>query len=407
MSILREITTTPNDNILDAFSNMRIAPPTFVADGQFTYDLQPLLYEQVVSGSGATITHDATNRAALFTFSSTPTGGSAFLQSYDWHRYQTGRGQEVIISVFNMEAATNVVKFARLGTTSNGYAFEVTSAGKFFKIYSDTASGDLSAEQTDWNIDKLNGFGKSGITLDVSKANILYLDFQALYAGRVRFGFDINGIVYWCHEFDNANVLASPYIQNANLPIQVGMTCTGTATATFRFTCSCVLSRGGQEKVGGYSFVKEGTVTAGNNTRTHLLSIRPKALFNTFPNRTQFVLDGIEMLVTGNSPVLWELCIGDVITGTTTFADVNATYSAVEFNTAGTTSGSPTVVAESGYCPATNTVKGVSERSIPNRFPITLDAAGVARSLGTLTLLVTGIGGTSACRGIMKWRELR
>lgn len=41
------------------------------------------------------------------------------------------------------------------------------------------------------------------------------------------------------------------------------------------------------------------------------------------------------------------------------------------------------------------------------RYPLTLNAAGTARDLGRLTLLVQGIGGTSDTYGQLKWREIR
>lgn len=62
--------------VIDAFGRLRVSAPEYVFDAQLTYDLQPLLYEQVTAQSGATITHDATNRCALMTFASTPTGGA-------------------------------------------------------------------------------------------------------------------------------------------------------------------------------------------------------------------------------------------------------------------------------------------------------------------------------------------
>lgn len=36
-----------------------------------------------------------------------------------------------------------------------------------------------------------------------------------------------------------------------------------------------------------------------------------------------------------------------------------------------------------------------------------LDAAGAVRSLGTLSVIVTGLGGTSACRCNLTWEEVR
>lgn len=76
---------------LDSFGRLLVSNPEYVFDAQLTYDLQPLLYEQITAQSGATVTHDATNRCALMTFASTPTGGQAIMQSYEHFRYEPGR----------------------------------------------------------------------------------------------------------------------------------------------------------------------------------------------------------------------------------------------------------------------------------------------------------------------------
>ena len=46
-------------------------------------------------------------------------------------------------------------------------------------------------------------------------------------------------------------------------------------------------------------------------------------------------------------------------------------------------------------------------RKIGLRYPITLNAAGAARSLGTLSVLATGYTGTAPCRVTINWREVR
>lgn len=40
-----------NSDALDGFSRLPVAQPQTLFDAQFTYDLQPLLYEEVKSGS--------------------------------------------------------------------------------------------------------------------------------------------------------------------------------------------------------------------------------------------------------------------------------------------------------------------------------------------------------------------
>jgi hypothetical protein len=229
-----------------------------------------------------------------------------------------------------------------------------------------------------------------------------------LYVGRVRFGFIIDGRLIVCHEFLNANAFTSTYIETANLPIFVGMVSAGTVTRTIYFNCCSVISNGGVDETVGYEFATPDTsVTAGNSTDTHLISIRPRTTFNSITNRVKFASLEIDLIVTGNTPVHWKLVIGQAFSVAPTYANINATYSAFEYGTGGTLSGSPTLVIDSGYIPASASTKGASNMKITDRYPITLDRAGAVRSLGTLTLLVQGIGATSATRAVLKHKEIR
>lgn len=392
---------------LDAFSRLRVSSPIAAFDAQFTYGLQSLLFERLTNGVGAVIAHDSTNRRANFSFTATTTGGYAYMQSYDWHRYHPGRSQLIFLTgCFNAHTA-NVVKLLGYSDGNNGVEFQSNGTGFQWVLYSTTAVGNQTVAQTAWNLDKLDGTGRSGATLDVADIQICVIDLQALYAGRVRVGFDIGGSVVYCHEFNHANVVSSPYVQTASLPIRAGMRCTGTVTASMNFVCCSVIVEGGQPDDEGCHFTTEGTVTAGSGARTHILSLRPKTTIGGLANRGRFILESVSLLVTGTNPVLWELAIGQGISGTTAFNDVNTTYSAMEYNTLGTISGSPTIVADSGYVSASNQVKVVVSPLMETHYPITLDAAGAVRSLGTISILVTGIGGSSTCRCSLGWVEVR
>lgn len=392
---------------VDAFERLKVASPQQLFDAQFTYNLQPLLFEQITNGTGATITHDATNRNALLTFSSTPTGGQAIMQSYEWLKYQPGRAQEATLTGNFLEHAANCKKFVMYGDGSNGVSFESNGTGFQVTLYSDSGAGDQTVLQANWD-DPLDGTGRSGVTLDVTKGFIFGLDMQALYHGRVRCCLDIDGRLVKFHEFMAANVIADPYIQTANLPIRAGMTCTGTVSTTMKFTCSTVVSSGGQPDEGGFHFSAESStsLSAASGARTHAISLRPKTTFNSIANRTRIVPESIEIVVTGNNPVLVETCYGQALT-TPSFADANATYSAVQVDTAGTLSGSPAIVADKSYAASGASTKVAASFGVPSRYPITLNAAGAVRDLGTLTVLVTGLGGNSACRVSINWKELR
>lgn len=404
----KEVTIGDGPN-LDAFSRLRVSNPLVLFNAQFTYDLSPLTIEQITNGSGATVTHDTTNRCALMTFSSTPTGGKSLMQSYEYLPYQPGRSQLALVTFNMIESVPNVLKFAGYSDGVNGIEFQNNGTDNQFTIYSGTGAGNETVIQSSWNLDPLDGTGPSGITLDISKTQILIIDIQALYAGRVRIGFDIGGKIVYAHEFLHANVETNPYIQTANLPVRCGMTCTNTVSTTMKFICSAVISEGGSEDISvyGYNFEHDsGAVNIGTGG-THILSLRPKLTFNGLTNRVRVAYIDVEFYNAGNQTVHWELCIGQAISGTTTFNDVNSTYSSVEYNVAGTLSGSPAVIIDGGYVASSGVAKGVVNTPITSRYPITLDAAGAHRSLGTLTLKATALSGTQTCYAAIKFREIR
>ncbi len=391
---------------VDPFGRARISNPLGLFDAQFTYNLNPLLYEAITNGSGATVTHDTTNRLALLTFASTPTGGKSYMQSYEHLHYQPGKGQQIELTFNFIETMTNTLKFVGYSDGVNGIELQQSDSTVQIALLTGTTHGNETVAQANWNIDVMDGSGPSGLTLNLAKVQIFCIDLQALYVGRVRCGFNIGGVTHPVHEFLHANVDVYPYIQSANLPVRAGMTCTGTVSTTMFFVCTSVKSEGGQEDTAARSFGIEGTATAGNNTRTHILSIRPKTTFNSIVNRIKFNPQTMNIGVTGNNGVFWELCVGQAISGTTTYTDCNTTYSGFEYNTAGTISGSPAIVIASGYVgPVTGSNN--STKGLLSRYPITLNAAGAVRALGTLSVLVTGMGNTSACRVSLNWSEER
>jgi hypothetical protein len=394
---------------LDAFSRLRVSNPLILHNSQFTYDLAPIIYEQITNGSGATVTYDSTNRYALMTFSSTPTGGKSYMQTYEYLPYQPGRSQLAFVT-FNMIAGVaNTLKFAGYSDGVNGVEFQLDGTTKQFKLYSGTGSGDLTVTQSSWNIDKFDGTGASGIILDITKVQILVIDIQALYAGRVRVGFDMDGEIMYAHEFLHANNIAPPYIQSANLPVRCGMTSTGTVSTTMYFLCSAVISEGGSEDINvyGYTFQQDSGAVSVTTGGTHMLSLRPRTTFNGITNRTRVAYIDVEIYNAGNQPIQWQLCVGQAITGTTTFNDVNTTYSSSEYNVLGTLSGSPAIVIDGGFVASAGGAKGVTNTAIISRYPITLDAAGLHRSLGTLTLKATSLSGTQTVYSSIKFREIR
>jgi len=394
----------------DAFSRLRISNPLTLFNAQLTYDLAPLLYEQITNGTGTSISHNATNRYADISFSNTPLNGTAYMQTFEYLPYQPGKSQLIFITFNFVENVINVLKFAGYSDGVNGIEYQEDGKYKQITLYSSTTQGNLTVIQKDWNLDKLDGTGTSGVKLETNKVQILVIDLQALYAGRVRVGFDIDGSIIYAHEFLHANNITPPYLAQAGLPVRCGMEAfqDGRTTSMY-FLCAAVISEGGGDDVNqfGYSFQQMSGSTNVLTSDTHILTLRPKLLFNGITNRSRVSFIDVEVYNGGNQPVEWHLVVGQALSGTTTFTDVNTNYSSTEYNTAGTLSGAYAVKIDGGWVPASGSVKSVTNTVINSRYPITLNAAGTHRTLGTITLIMKSLSGTQACRGAIKFREIR
>ena len=401
-----------SDDQLDAFGNLQVAAPEFVFDSQFTYDLQPLLWEQIVTGTGS-VAWDDTNRLANLTTGSA--NGAAHMQTFEHFRYQAGRAQQVFVTFnFNKDGTAASGNTYSVGYTdgTDGVEFVMDATSTRFQINTSTDAGSQSVAQASWNLDPLNGSGPSGYNLDTSKTNILVFDLQALYVGRVRCGFDIDGVVVWAHEFKNANVLSEPYFATANLPVRAGVTAVSGSDVTMDLICCTVMTRGGQINQDAYEFCQYNTAAAVSNTFDHFISIRPKDEFGeaSAGYRAKIIPEGVALYNAGTGAVRWQLCIGQALTGAgySSGAGGHATNSGVEYTVNGTlgSSAGKIVIAE-GFAAATSNSKDAILQEIRTRYPITLDAAGANRDLGTLTLLTYGIGATPDIHATLSWKEVR
>jgi len=82
-----------------------------------------------------------------------------------------------------------------------------------------TKTIDTRYPQSTWNIDKVDGTGSSGYTVDLTKMQMFYIDFTWYGAGAIRFGFKNNrGEVIYCHRIPNNNVNTEAYMRSGNLP---------------------------------------------------------------------------------------------------------------------------------------------------------------------------------------------
>jgi hypothetical protein len=235
---------------LDAFGRQRVSQPYTLFDSQSRYAADNQ-FDTSTSGTGSSTFN--TNQASV-SMSVTAGGvGSVVRQSYRNFPYQPGKGL-LVLATFLMDNGTSANLNQKVGyfSTQNGVFFQRTAGVNSFVLRSYTGGSvnDTRAfAQSSWNGDKLDGTGASGLTLDLTHPQILWMDFEWLGVGSVRCGFIINGEYIVCHTFDTANVYGTTvYMTTAILPVRYEITTTTTAVAaTLTQICSSVVSEGGFE----------------------------------------------------------------------------------------------------------------------------------------------------------------
>jgi hypothetical protein len=260
----------------DAFGRIRVSQPYTLFDSQnrYTSDLQ---YDSAVTGTGSVTyrTNESANDLAV-----TAGGvGSVIRQTFRSFPYQPGKGL-LVLATFCMDASTNANLTQRVGyfNTDNGVFFQRTGTTNSFTLRS-YVSGSVSdarkINQSAWNGDKLDGTGPSGITLDASKTQILWMDFEWLGVGSVRCGFIINGAYIVCHTFTNANEATTTYMTTAILPMRYEIVSTSAVAATMKQICSTVMSEGGYNaQSANYTAARTTERTTFSTTFIPLISIR-------------------------------------------------------------------------------------------------------------------------------------
>lgn len=272
---------------LDGFGRLRISEPVSIFDSTFEYDKQPLLFSELLV-SGASATYD-TDKKSVILSTNTTLGSKVTYQSRRYFKYHPGKSNLIKLTGNFSEGVVGVRKRVGQFDDNNGYYFELSGATPSVNLRS-KVSGTVvnsSVTQSSWNLDKLDGTGISGLSLNVSNQQIFFIDYQWLGSGRVRFGFSIDGINVYCHEFLNANNLDVPYSQTANLPLRWEVeTTTGGASSSMFITCCAIISEGGYDPEGQLRTINNGSTAISFTTigtTKPVLSVRKQSIFLNVP----------------------------------------------------------------------------------------------------------------------------
>jgi hypothetical protein len=393
----------------DAFGRTRVSSPLTLFDSSHRYKDNGL-WTSLIVGTGSTVGF-VTAQGLVDVTVGTGSTDSVIRETTKVFSYQPGKSLQ-ILNTFVMNAPKENLR-QRVGYfgADNGIYFEVAGIGSTSVSFVERSlvTGTVTetrVPQSQWNQDKLDGTGESGITLDVSKGQIMWTDIEWLGLGTVRVGFVIDGQFIHCHSFHHANKISSTYITTASLPIRYEITNTGvtTSTSTLKQVCSSVMSEGGYELRGlqqGVGTTITSPVVLGTaGTYYPVMSLRLKS------NRLDaiVILTALSIMgITNNAHYNWRVLAGGTTTGGVWVS--GSPDGSVEYKIDGTSVSGGRILAE-GYSSASNQAVTAVDILKEALFKFQLERDGLTGTPYELSVVAAASLANSSIHTSMDWEEI-
>jgi hypothetical protein len=402
---------------VDGYERLRIASPvsifetdyTYYATGDLTTQAAPL-FNFAINGSG-TVVRPAFEPCALLTVG-TDSGASVLWQTKAYFPAQVGKGLQVTKYGLIGGNTLNVTKRIGFYDDYGGWFFEQNGTTQTMRVViRSSVSGspvDTGINQSNWNIDKMDGTGPSHITLDFSKYQVFVIDSGAL---RVRFGVFNAGVLYYVHQGLAANIATAVFTSASSFPFPVRVEIINSAVSTGDFikiaNAGVIVDGGFEDSPTAFAFSVNTadtlvTINSPPVPPAPILSIRPALLLAGRPNHAFITLRDYG-IISGGQLLRYQLVYNGTLTGSN--FEPTAPISGVEYDIAATAISGGTVV-DSGYMGAISKEVAFLADKFPFRLPFTINLTGTASDIYTIVVSALG-GGTVMAGANFKWQELR
>ena len=333
----------------------------------------------------------------------TASGDKVIRQSKRRFPYQPGKSLLAMATFVMGAAQTNLRQRVGYFDTDNGVFLQLDDDELSFVLRSyvtGSVSDTRKVAKSSWNVDKFDGTGPSKLTLDITKAQIVFFDFEWLGVGSVRCGFVINGKLYLAHVFHNANSVSTTYMTTAILPVRYEIEAKAgiSSAAKLKQICSTVISEGGYQQKTALSWARMTTDTALSTSFEPLVSIRLNA-----SRLGAVVIPARFTLLPQTSPADFEFALikNTTLTGA---SYTTGTFANVDFDVAATAL-SGGIIVDQGYLSSSNQSGGAFEQSEVYNFDLQLGVT-IGGTSDVYTLAARGLSGTPDIIGALAFWDL-
>lgn len=390
----------------DSFGRLRVSDPFTLFDSSHRFSDNGLWNTLTASGGSATFN---ASQGLVDLSVSAASGSQVIRETKKVFAYQPGKSLMIMSTFVFAPAKAGLRQRVGYFGAENGIYLEQSGTSISFVLRSKVSGvvTDSPVQQSSWNgIDTLNGAGRSGKTLDLSKAQIFWCDLEWLGVGSVRCGFVVDGQFIECHSFHHANTIASTYTTTACLPLRYEITNTGatSGSSVLKQICSTVISEGGYELRGQQFTAGTGIAAAYSmpvaGTYYPLVALR----LNSSALDAIAVPTQGSITATGNGLVYkWQIMTEASVSGGSWVSP--SAESAVEYNITGTAVSGGNIVA-SGYLTSSNQSSPIASIVKEALFTLQLERNSFTLAPSTLVLALSCNTNTTTAYASIDWEEI-
>ena len=313
---LKVVSSLPPDYSRGVFGGARIVSTQNVFESLFSFDKQPLVWDEVLATGGTSVFNANTNSIDMTV--TTASGSSVIRQTFRRVRYNPSRACQLITSGILGSGKTNVRKRIGQFDELDGLFFEQDGTTMYVVRRTSTSGSavDTRVAQSSWNIDKFDGTGPSGLTIDFTKQQAFFIQYAFQGFADIVYGFYIDGQIKFCHREQTANILTQPFMRTAHLPARVEITNTGASASntTFSYNSFTVKNEGEDSETEGQvrSYSSAALKTVGTAV-TPVISVRLDSGYQ----RGVADIIATNIFVQTADEVVWSLWAQPTLTGST------------------------------------------------------------------------------------------
>lgn len=334
------------DRPLTAFGDLRVAQLSPVFQGTFEYTVNNTeLNANTVTGGG-TVTQAS---AMAVAGTSTTTASTARLRSRQHARYRAGMGGlSRFTALFTSPVAATEQYIGLADEVGSSAAFKngfmVGYDGTTFGFHRFQNDVKITTALANWT-DPLDGSGPNGMTLDQTKLNVFFIQFEYLGAGPINIYVqdDDSPDLILVHTENYSNANTTPSVHNPNFFHTMWVNNGGTTSdiilkgASYAFFIEGVT---GLIELHQPEFTSGAREKVGVTTEVAIFTLRNKSSYASKTNFIDIVLLGagssIEAAAANNLGRI-RLVKNATLGGSPSYSDIDPTDSVMEIDTAGTT----------------------------------------------------------------------